>query len=460
MWNQAIWDCLLQEIDLETGDVLFEWRASEHVNLTHTYSELESAWTDAGTQENPFDWFHLNSVQKDDLGNYVISARNPHAIYYIDGKTKETLWILGGKGNYFQDLSGGRALNFAWQHDARVVSKDEFPQIYSATPITEGMTTKFLTIFDNAALDWDYYYGPSYSRGLLLEVTYPTPSVAGGQEQLTKSLNSLLSRTVRLSEAVELLSKQDLTKVGGINGTDPAYTVCVVREYINPKHVLSSTQGSLQLLPSEKGDDLKVFVGYGINAVITEFAANGSVLCDIHFAAQNSWEKGDVQSYRAYKHSWVGRPRQPPLVTAQGEQVYVSWNGATEVRAWILQASDDNNHDNDWRDVVQYWKQGFETGLPLTTLEYQASQRFLRVIALDVDSKVCENGVSNVINRGYLNTVVRQRLGINTPTYLNVVFLLVGGATALAALHQISKRYSSRRRGRSRAAYLQSSRID
>ena len=41
VWNQAVWDCLFQEIDIETGDLVFEWRASEHVNLTNTFFDLD-----------------------------------------------------------------------------------------------------------------------------------------------------------------------------------------------------------------------------------------------------------------------------------------------------------------------------------------------------------------------------------------------------------------------------------
>lgn len=66
-----------------------------------------------------FDYYHLNSVEKDELGNYLISGRNLHTLSYIDGKTGEVLWNLGGIYNDFEDLSGGAATNFSWQHDAR-----------------------------------------------------------------------------------------------------------------------------------------------------------------------------------------------------------------------------------------------------------------------------------------------------------------------------------------------------
>lgn len=43
----------------------------------------------------------------------------------IHGQDGHVLWTLGGKNNNFQDLSGGRATNFAWQHDAQLSGNNE-----------------------------------------------------------------------------------------------------------------------------------------------------------------------------------------------------------------------------------------------------------------------------------------------------------------------------------------------
>jgi hypothetical protein len=51
----------------------------------------------------------MNSIQKDELGNYLVSARYTHTITYIDGNTSAIVWILGGKRNTFEDLSNGRS---------------------------------------------------------------------------------------------------------------------------------------------------------------------------------------------------------------------------------------------------------------------------------------------------------------------------------------------------------------
>lgn len=111
-----IWDCVIQEIDIETGDLVFEWRASQHVNIADTYRIIGGEGEPGGA---PFDWFHINSVEKDAQGNYLTSSRYLNSIFYIDGKTGSVIWTMGGKGNKFKDLSGGKATNFAYQHDAR-----------------------------------------------------------------------------------------------------------------------------------------------------------------------------------------------------------------------------------------------------------------------------------------------------------------------------------------------------
>ncbi|KAK3062770.1 hypothetical protein LTR53_019206, partial [Teratosphaeriaceae sp. CCFEE 6253] len=95
-----IWDCVFQEVDIATGDLVFEWRASEHIDLHDTYHDIGAG----GTQRDPFDWYHINSVEKDALGNFLVSARYTHGIYYVDGITGELLWTLGGKRNAFMDL--------------------------------------------------------------------------------------------------------------------------------------------------------------------------------------------------------------------------------------------------------------------------------------------------------------------------------------------------------------------
>ena len=83
-------DNLFQEIDIETGAFLFEWRASTHVDLADSYLPLTR--TAGTTPVLAWDFFHLNAVDKDSGGNYVVSSRHYSSIYSISSTTGEILW--------------------------------------------------------------------------------------------------------------------------------------------------------------------------------------------------------------------------------------------------------------------------------------------------------------------------------------------------------------------------------
>ncbi|OMQ16580.1 hypothetical protein A7K94_0201440 [Modestobacter sp. VKM Ac-2676] len=133
-----VWDGVLQEVDVATGEVVFEWSALDHVPLEQTRSELPD---DGGTEEEPFDWFHVNSVAEDADGSLLVSARNTWAVYDLDRATGAVEWTLGGEASDF-DLGA----EFAWQHDA------------------ERQADGTLTLFDNQS---EPDIGPT-SRGLRL----------------------------------------------------------------------------------------------------------------------------------------------------------------------------------------------------------------------------------------------------------------------------------------------------
>ncbi|KAI8949498.1 ASST-domain-containing protein [Xylaria longipes] len=110
--NGKILDNIVQEIDIETGELLWEWRASDHYDLLESFMEYKHG-------PGAYDYIHMNSVEKTPEGNFLISARHTHSIKLIYRQTGDIIWSLGGKYNNFVDISSGNATDFAWQHHAR-----------------------------------------------------------------------------------------------------------------------------------------------------------------------------------------------------------------------------------------------------------------------------------------------------------------------------------------------------
>ncbi len=106
----ALQDAIVQEVDVKTGLVMFEWHAYGHVALDDSY------WPRPTSPATPWDYFHVNSISLDPWGdgNFLISARNTWAGYEVDHDTGQILWRLGGRYSSFKMDPG---TGTAWQHD-------------------------------------------------------------------------------------------------------------------------------------------------------------------------------------------------------------------------------------------------------------------------------------------------------------------------------------------------------
>jgi hypothetical protein len=110
-----VFDGIVQEVEIPSGKVLFEWHSWPGVGIKEGFFKpVPSA--KKGSKAPPYDYIHLNSIDVEPNGNFLVSARNTHTIYEIDRKTKKILWRLGGKKS---DFKMGQGTKFAWQHDAR-----------------------------------------------------------------------------------------------------------------------------------------------------------------------------------------------------------------------------------------------------------------------------------------------------------------------------------------------------
>ncbi len=107
----VVLDSVVQEIDVKTGSVLYEWHSLDHVAVGDSYNPVPTV------DGHSDDYFHINSVGETPDGNLVVSARNTWTIYKLARTDGTVLWRLGGKHSSFTMLRGA---TFAWQHDARV----------------------------------------------------------------------------------------------------------------------------------------------------------------------------------------------------------------------------------------------------------------------------------------------------------------------------------------------------
>src|SRR6202142_613878 len=90
----VITDSAVEEIDMSTGLVRWEWHSLDHVGIGEAETSPPSGF--------PWDWFHLNSIDPEPNGNILISARNTWAAYQLEGASGRILWRLGGLKSSFE----------------------------------------------------------------------------------------------------------------------------------------------------------------------------------------------------------------------------------------------------------------------------------------------------------------------------------------------------------------------
>lgn len=111
----VIVDTAVQEIDMKTGLVRWEWHSIDHVGASESETEAPKTAT-------PWDWFHINSIDPQPNGNLFISARSTWAGYQLEAGSGRILWRLGGLKSSFKMGPGTKT---AWQHDGRILPNGE-----------------------------------------------------------------------------------------------------------------------------------------------------------------------------------------------------------------------------------------------------------------------------------------------------------------------------------------------
>ncbi|KAH8194772.1 hypothetical protein TruAng_011055 [Truncatella angustata] len=324
-------ESIFQELELGTNKVLFTWRASEHVDIYDSFEGHNSPW----------DFFHINTIEKTEDGNYLVSGRHMHSIYLVNGQTGDIMWTLGGQKNEFVELPpesgvypGDDVLTFAWQHHTRFNYGNN------------GNKTE-ITFFDNHVKEYSEY---------------------GCKANCSRGLHIALD-----------------------TASNPK-TVQLVQEYRHPAGLASQSQGSMQIL-----DDGNVFIGWGRMPSFTEHTPDGKAVLDVQFSPWLSKATADhaLDNYRAFRQDWKASPYWPPDLTVKHPKgvptAYLSWNGATEVKEWVLFASDLEDKLNDTENVIaRVPRGGFETEMSLAS----SNASYLRAEAINkIDRVIGSTGI-------------------------------------------------------------------
>jgi hypothetical protein len=159
----VITDSVIEEIDIKTGLVMWEWHALGHIPIGESHNP-------APRIAYPWDYVHINSISPglagqaaagaDVPGNVLLSSRNTWTLYDIEMANGDVLWRLGGEHSSFKLGPGTRTY---WQHDA------------------EWQPGGLISVFDNGS-------DPpkeKQSRGLLLD-----PNIANHTVTLVKQFTN------------------------------------------------------------------------------------------------------------------------------------------------------------------------------------------------------------------------------------------------------------------------------
>lgn len=176
-------------------------------------------------------------------------------------------------------------------------------------------------------------------------------------------------------------------------------TVQLLSEYQHPSRLQAQSQGSLQPLEVDAttGAFDKVFIGWGRCPSFTEHdATTGETLLDVQFSPWHSDKIVDaLDNYRAYRMDWKAEPWWDPAMALREAadddedilDVYVSWNGATEVRSWALRGLSSDGDVVDRAEaplLASSERTGFETRMNVS----RTGLLYMWAEALDADGNV------------------------------------------------------------------------
>ncbi|KAL4794556.1 ASST-domain-containing protein [Aspergillus venezuelensis] len=303
-------DGLVYEIDIATNEILFSWSAVEHQKqLSLNYVEFPLGEKGAN-KSAPYEYPHLNSVSK--YGDqYLVSSRYMCSIFLLD-RDGEIVWLFHGQKGDSYILPNNSTSKFCYQHDAR---------IHSHTNPGKLNESIILSLHNNDNAE---------NTGL----PHLTTNLIFNLHPATRSA-TLLSRTFDRQDPISAIS-----------------------------------QGNYQSISSNETAIGHWFVGQGAIPKVEEFDQHEKLVMRGWFGGKiENATTYDWSSYRAFRAPWTGRPKGGPDVVAcksdngQGLDVYVSWNGATDVKGWRVLGVEGQGMRS-LKDMSK--KAGFETKIAIS----------------------------------------------------------------------------------------------
>ncbi|KAF2185219.1 hypothetical protein K469DRAFT_632365 [Zopfia rhizophila CBS 207.26] len=275
--QQWIVNAIFQELDIETGKLLFEWASLDHVSPDEAILPISPGQAGSGyNSSDAWDYFHINSVDKNADGDYIISARDACSVHKINGSDGSIIWRLNGKNSSF---TLGDNVTFCFQHHARWLPSSD-PDI------------EIISLYDNSA------HGTENGKG---NEVHTAPTSSG--------------------------------KIIRLNAT--ARTAELVQGFYPPDNLLSKSQGSTQVLHNGN-----VIVNWGSSGALTEYDSDGNVLFHTYFdSGYLGLGVENYRGFR-YNWTGLPN-EEPAIVALEnddGTTIYVSWNGDTETKIWRFYA--------------------------------------------------------------------------------------------------------------------------
>ena len=252
--------------------MLFEWASLDHISPDESVLPINPGQAGSGyNSSDAWDYFHINSVDKDPEGNYLISARDACSVHKISGKDGSIIWRLDGKQS---DFKLGKGVKFCFQHHAR------FLQQYDDIEI--------ISLYDNSA--------------------HGTEAGDGGEVHTAPTSSG---------------------KILKLNTT--SWTAELVQGYYPPDDLLSKSQGSTQVLPN---DNVLVNWG-SEGAVTEFSPDGKPIFHAYMDSGYLGLAVENYRAYRYNWTGYPNEePAIAAFEDDKGTSIYVSWNGDTETKRW------------------------------------------------------------------------------------------------------------------------------